>query len=241
MTKSLNLMPLKLLDLANLVKRWNFGSPGSSKGRKRSFDYEEFKKFTDYCGAEVLTDMAYFSGFVGVGVHPNSIPHANVVIATTFKNLYGFGWGLVLSKETDLQRKLDNAVFLCIQGFWALMHLRARMSGWGPATRLRRICITGRSQCLYPGKNSFWKEDWSHHCRHRHSSDRIAAFSVDLTTGLGCPWSLRFYLQKQFSTSLRLSAKLLSARHCGLKALIFRSDSWWSCLSIRSLPWFTDD
>ena len=66
-------------------------TPGSSKGRKRSFDYEEFKKITDYCGAEVLTDMAHFSGFVAVGVHPNSIPHANVVIATTFKNLYGFG------------------------------------------------------------------------------------------------------------------------------------------------------
>ena len=91
-------------------------TPGSSKGRKRSFDYEEFKKITDYCGAEVLTDMAHFSGFVAVGVHPSSISHANGVTATTFKNLYGFGGGLILSKETDLQRKLDNAVFYVSKG-----------------------------------------------------------------------------------------------------------------------------
>ena len=87
-------------------------TPGSSKGRKRSFDYEEFKKITDYCGAEVLTNMAYFAGFVVAGVHPSPIPHANVVTAATFKNLYGHVGGLILSKETDLERKLDNAVFL---------------------------------------------------------------------------------------------------------------------------------
>ena len=87
-------------------------NPGSSKGRKRSFDYEEFKKITDYCGAEVLTNMAHFAGFVMAGVHPSPIPHANVVTAATFKNLYGHVGGLFLSKETDLERKLENAVFL---------------------------------------------------------------------------------------------------------------------------------
>ena len=56
--------------------------------------------------------MAHFSGFVANGVHPNSIPHANVVTAATFKNLYGHVGGLILSQETDLERKLDNAVFL---------------------------------------------------------------------------------------------------------------------------------
>ncbi len=83
----------------------------SSKGRKRSFDYEEFKKITDYCGAEVLTNMAHFAGFAVVGVHPSPIPHANVVTVATFKNLYGHVGGLILSKETDWERKLDKAVF----------------------------------------------------------------------------------------------------------------------------------
>ena len=84
----------------------------SSKGRKRSFDYEELKKITDYCGVEVLTNMAHFAGFAVVGVHPSLIPHANVVTAATFKNLCGHVGRLILSKETDLERKLDNAVFL---------------------------------------------------------------------------------------------------------------------------------
>ena len=47
------------------------------------------------------------------------------------------------------------------------MQLRPRLSKWGPETRLRRICIPGRSQCFYLGKNFFWKQDWCHHCRHR--------------------------------------------------------------------------
>ena len=87
-------------------------TPGSSKGRKRSLDFEEFKKITDYCGAEVLTNTAHFAGFVVAGVHPSPIPHANVVTAATFKNFYRHVGGLILSKETDLERKLDNAVFL---------------------------------------------------------------------------------------------------------------------------------
>jgi len=92
-------------------------TPGLSKSRERSLDYEEFKKITDYFGTEVLTDMAYFAEFVASGIHPRPIPHANVVTSTTFKNLYGFGAGLIQSVETDLERKLDNAVFLCAQRF----------------------------------------------------------------------------------------------------------------------------
>ncbi len=33
--------------------------------------------------------MAHFAGFVVAGIHLSPIPHANVVTAATFKNLYG--------------------------------------------------------------------------------------------------------------------------------------------------------
>ena len=39
-----------------------------------------------------------------------------MVTVTIFKNLCGFGGGLFLSKETDLERKLDNAVFYEVRG-----------------------------------------------------------------------------------------------------------------------------
>ena len=73
-------------------------TPGSSNGRKRSFDYEEFKKITDYFGTEVFTNMVYFAGFVAVGVPPSPFPHAKMVTVATFKNLHGLVGGLILSK-----------------------------------------------------------------------------------------------------------------------------------------------
>ena len=53
---------------------------------------------------------------VPVRAFAGSSPHAHVVTATTFKNLYGFVGGLILFKETDLERKLDNAVFYGFRG-----------------------------------------------------------------------------------------------------------------------------
>ena len=50
--------------------------------------------------------------FLVAVVHPSPIPYGNVVAVATFKNLYGHVGGLILSKETDLERKLDNTVFL---------------------------------------------------------------------------------------------------------------------------------
>ena len=56
--------------------------------------------------------MVYFAGFVAVEVPPSPFPHAKMVTVATFKNLHGLVGGLILSKETDLERKLENAVFL---------------------------------------------------------------------------------------------------------------------------------
>ena len=176
-------------------------TPGSSKGRKRSFDYEECKKITDYCGAEVLTEMAYFAGFVVAGVYPSPIPHANVVTATTFKNLYGFGGELILSKETDLEIKLDNAVFYmsrssdpecnCVQGCLGeapkpdcVVYASQVLAN---ACTLAKTIFENRIDVITLGTDTPLID--------------FSAFSVYLTIGLGCPWSFRLNLQEHFRIS----------------------------------------
>ena len=59
-------------------------------------------------------------------VHPRPIPHAKVVTATTYKNLCGVRGELILSKEIDLERKLNNTVFPGVQGSVILHEVAAK-------------------------------------------------------------------------------------------------------------------
>ena len=63
---------------------------------------------------------------VAGGVHPSPIPHAKVVTATTYKNLCGVRGELILSKEIDLERKLNNTVFPAVQGSVILHEVAAK-------------------------------------------------------------------------------------------------------------------
>jgi len=49
-------------------------------------------------------------------VHPDPVPVADVVTATTYKNLRGVRGGFILSHRADLARKLNSAVFPGVQG-----------------------------------------------------------------------------------------------------------------------------
>ena len=53
---------------------------------------------------------------VAAGVHPDPVPVADVVTATTYKNLRGVRGGFILSHRADLARKLNSAVFPGVQG-----------------------------------------------------------------------------------------------------------------------------
>ena len=101
----------------------------------RTIDFEEFRKISDDCGAKLLADMAHFAGLVAGGVHPSPIPHAHVVTATTYKNLRGVRGGLILSKETDSERKLNSAVFPGVQGSVILNAVAAKAVCLGEALK----------------------------------------------------------------------------------------------------------
>ena len=90
----------------------------------RTIDFAAFRKIADEVGAMFMVDMAHFAGLVAGGVHPNPLEHAHVVTTTTHKTLRGPRGGMILSRDADLGKKINSAVFPGLQG-GPLMHVIA--------------------------------------------------------------------------------------------------------------------
>jgi glycine hydroxymethyltransferase len=81
----------------------------------RFLDFERFRAIADEVGAFLMVDMAHFAGLVAAGIHPNPVPHADVVTSTVHKTLGGARGGLILCKE-EYAKKINSAVFPGQQG-----------------------------------------------------------------------------------------------------------------------------
>lgn len=82
----------------------------------RIIEFEKFRAIADEIGAYLLADIAHIAGLVATGHHPNPIPHCDVVTTTTHKTLRGPRGGLILTRDSELGKKLDKAVFPGCQG-----------------------------------------------------------------------------------------------------------------------------
>lgn len=82
----------------------------------RIIDWQAFRKIADEVGAYLMVDMAHIAGLVATGAHPSPLQIADVVTTTTHKTLRGPRGGMILSKSTELGRKINSAVFPGIQG-----------------------------------------------------------------------------------------------------------------------------
>lgn len=89
----------------------------------RIIDFEGFATIAKEVGARLMVDMAHIAGLVAAGVHPNPVPHADVVTSTTHKTLRGPRAGLILCRK-EHAKKIDSAVFPGQQG-GPLMHMVA--------------------------------------------------------------------------------------------------------------------
>lgn len=90
----------------------------------RHLDFAAFRDIADEVGAMLWVDMAHFAGLVAAGVHPSPVPYADVVSTTVHKTLAGPRSGLILSRDEELGKKLNSAVFPGQQG-GPLMHVIA--------------------------------------------------------------------------------------------------------------------
>ena len=101
----------------------------------RIIDFKRFREIADTVGACFMVDMAHFAGLVAGGAHPNPLEHAHVVTTTTHKTLRGPRGGMILSKDMDLGKKINSAVFPGLQG-GPLMHvIAAKAVAFGEALK----------------------------------------------------------------------------------------------------------
>ncbi|MGW6173844.1 serine hydroxymethyltransferase [Arthrobacter sp. NPDC055138] len=89
----------------------------------RQLDFEAFRSIADEVGAYFWTDMAHFAGLVAAGLHPNPVPHSDLVTSTVHKTLAGPRSGVILGKQA-FAKKVNSAVFPGQQG-GPLMHVVA--------------------------------------------------------------------------------------------------------------------
>ena len=82
----------------------------------RKIDFQGFRSIADEINAYLLADIAHIAGLVASGLHPSPIPFCDVVTTTTHKTLRGPRGGLILSKNEELGKKIDKAVFPGTQG-----------------------------------------------------------------------------------------------------------------------------
>jgi len=57
----------------------------------RQLDFGSFREIADEAGSYLMADMAHFAGLVAAGLHPNPVPHADIVTTTTHKTLRAAG------------------------------------------------------------------------------------------------------------------------------------------------------
>jgi len=101
----------------------------------RFIDFARFRKIADEVGAIFMVDMAHFAGLVAGGAHPNPLEHAHVVTTTTHKTLRGPRGGMILTRDADLGKKINSAVFPGLQG-GPLMHvIAAKAVAFGEALK----------------------------------------------------------------------------------------------------------
>lgn len=81
----------------------------------RFIDWAAFREIADEVGALLMVDAAHIIGLVAGGAHPNPVPHAHVVTATTHKAMRGARGGLILADE-QFGPALDKGVFPNAQG-----------------------------------------------------------------------------------------------------------------------------
>jgi glycine hydroxymethyltransferase len=81
----------------------------------RIIEPEPFRQIADEAGALFMFDAAHVAGLIAGGVHPNPVPHADIVTLTTHKTLRGPRAGAILTRA-ELAEKIDKSVFPGLQG-----------------------------------------------------------------------------------------------------------------------------
>ncbi|MDR1960432.1 MAG: serine hydroxymethyltransferase [Planctomycetaceae bacterium] len=91
--------------------------------------YKDFAEIAHEIDAYLVADIAHINALIIAGVHPDPVPHCDIVSSTSHKMLRGPRGGFLLSKEEDrlhgkyhpesklnLAKRIDRAIFPGLQG-----------------------------------------------------------------------------------------------------------------------------
>ena len=82
----------------------------------RVIEFDKFRAIADEIGAYLLADVAHIAGLIATGHHLSPISYCDVVTTTTHKTLRGPRGGLILTRDAELGKQFDKAVFPGSQG-----------------------------------------------------------------------------------------------------------------------------
>jgi len=89
----------------------------------RAIDFKGFGEIARATGAMLMADIAHIAGPVAAKLHPDPVPHCDVVTATTHKTMRGPRGGIILCRK-EHGKAIDSQVFPGMQG-GPLMHVVA--------------------------------------------------------------------------------------------------------------------
>lgn len=122
-----------LIDYVDFGQKLNLYKPKmvviGASAYSRQIDYDAFhrilEEYRHITGKQcyMMVDMAHVAGLIAAGLHPSPFGYADIITTTTHKTLRGARGGLIFCKP-ELAKKIDSAVFPCIQG-GPLMHIIA--------------------------------------------------------------------------------------------------------------------
>ena len=86
-----------------------------SSAYPRAWDFERLGAIAKELEIPLLVDMAHFAGLVAAKIHPDPVPHADVITTTTHKTLRGPRGGLILANEATY-KQINKVNFPGTQG-----------------------------------------------------------------------------------------------------------------------------
>ncbi len=109
----------ELIDYEKIEKLAHHHKPkliiAGASSYSRFIDFEKFKTIARSVDAYLLADCAHTIGLIAAEMHPNPLPFADFVTATTHKTLRGPRGGFIMCKN-EYREQIDRAVFPLLQG-----------------------------------------------------------------------------------------------------------------------------
>lgn len=101
----------------------------------REIDFQKIHEIAQEVETYTMADIAHIAGLIAANEMNNPVPLFDVVTTTTHKTLRGPRGGMIMSKDEDVAKKIDKAVFPGLQGGPHENNIAAKAVAFGEALK----------------------------------------------------------------------------------------------------------